>query len=668
MGHQDFDIVLQGKGELGEYRLLASFASRWAHGPDRSILPIKQLGNHFRFTHHFVASPENIASMGGKLYRFLFPHDILLLYQQALEQIEDGHLRVRLIWKHNRYVDEIVNSAQLKQHVDWELSTMPWECCHDGQKFVFMERNVSLVRTSAIPPREARPSMPQPFRLLMVTASPHNLAELQVEQEGNKLSQMVAGLTKQGKLELRIEKQANFARFKQALAEFQPHMLHLSGHGEIDQGEGAFMLCNDDGDGFVPLRATKLANLLKLELDHPPYFVLLNGCKTAASGVDDLNRFHGGHAEPMVGMAPYLVRQGGIGAVLAMQFNVPDTAALNLMAQFYKSLIEGERIDQAVTKVRQDLHSRPDSAEGVWIVPSLFMCDRPADIAFAPDRLTATVVEPTQAKVHQALLKFNYIRQKKQFTPILNHQKKAGAFLLSDSSEDEIRWLMHRLVCHLPHSQQKKKADISIQEVSEKLNIPFDISQIWRQVGAQVAKKNTASQYLIKNSLKQALQSHNVLIILRDVAYEEEGFAKKVLQEFWHPLLQDLPDHAPFWLILIMTDSEGEFQPSTFDHQLLGNTEVERFIADPANCAVEPWPSNKLVHLDRLTPVTLSEVSDWLDSATDLHDQLDDIIQNDKFGFSQHLEQQENPIKVIREICAVCEYPWSAVQERIRKL
>jgi hypothetical protein len=87
--------------------------------------------------------------------------------------------------------------------------------------------------------------------------------------------------------------------------------------------------------------------------------VVLNACRSARVDTTD----------PFSGMAQGLVQQH-VTAVVAMQFPISDKAASTFAAHFYRSLCDGNPVDQSVTWARQSLLI---DYGGEWATPVLFL-------------------------------------------------------------------------------------------------------------------------------------------------------------------------------------------------------------------------------------------------------------------------------------------------------
>ncbi len=138
------------------------------------------------------------------------------------------------------------------------------------------------------------------------------------------------------------------------------HIFHFIGHGGFDRAtdEGLIALADDAGRSHL-LRATDLGRLLD---DHYPLrLVLLNSCEGA----------RGGERDAFSGTAATLVRRG-IPAVLAMQYEITDEAAVEFSRSFYEAVADGLPVDAAVSEARTAVGiCLGDTLE--WGTPVLYM-------------------------------------------------------------------------------------------------------------------------------------------------------------------------------------------------------------------------------------------------------------------------------------------------------
>jgi hypothetical protein len=151
------------------------------------------------------------------------------------------------------------------------------------------------------------------------------------------------------------------------------HVFHFIGHGGFSEqsGEGHLVLEGNAGRADS-VSSQYLGTLLH---DHRPLRVaVLNACEGA----------RGGRADPFAGTAQSLVQQG-IPAVIAMQFEITDDAAVIFAHELYLAIADGCAVDTALAEARKALFAQVNEVE--WGTPVLYMRasdGRIFDIAAAP--------------------------------------------------------------------------------------------------------------------------------------------------------------------------------------------------------------------------------------------------------------------------------------------
>ena len=139
-------------------------------------------------------------------------------------------------------------------------------------------------------------------------------------------------------------------------------MLHYIGHSDFTaEGKGVLYL-EDDHGRKAEFEARDLATLLGDQ--QSLRLVVLNSCEGARTTLTD----------PYAGVATTLV-QLGVPAVVAMQFEISDRAAIVFATELYTSLIGRQfPIDAAVAEARKAIYTdlRPTVE---WATPVLFMGD-----------------------------------------------------------------------------------------------------------------------------------------------------------------------------------------------------------------------------------------------------------------------------------------------------
>jgi hypothetical protein len=241
-----------------------------------------------------------------------------------------------------------------------ELAVLPWEFLYDAERdrYPSLSSNTPLVRYLDLPePVEPLPVSP-PLRVLGMVTSPKGLDTLDVGHEKRLVEEAIRGLREGGLLELTWLEGQTWRHLQRAMRHGPWHIFHFVGHGGFDPAteEGAIALSDEAGHKRL-LRATSLAELLD---DHYPLrLVFLNSCEGA----------RGSESDAFSSTAATLVRRG-IPAVVAMQYEVTDKAAIEFSRDFYEAVADSLPVDAAVTEARAAV-SMDSMLE--WGTPVLYM-------------------------------------------------------------------------------------------------------------------------------------------------------------------------------------------------------------------------------------------------------------------------------------------------------
>ena len=244
-----------------------------------------------------------------------------------------------------------------------ELAALPWEFLYDSRQadFVCLSRNTPLVRylecAQPVQPLAVTP----PLRILGLIASPSDQEPLDVSRERQRVEDALKTLVQKGLVELTWWEEGQTWRDLQRAMRGGPwHVFHFVGHGGFDRtrDEGLIVLPDDDGRSHY-LPAGDLARLLAVH--RTLRLVVLNVCEGAAGGKQDI----------FSSTAATLVRRG-IPAVLAMQYEITDRAAVEFGRGFYEALADGLPVDAAVSDARQAV-SLAVTNTVEWATPVLHM-------------------------------------------------------------------------------------------------------------------------------------------------------------------------------------------------------------------------------------------------------------------------------------------------------
>jgi CHAT domain-containing protein/WD40 domain-containing protein len=353
----DFDLLIESSGGNG-YRARVLNSPVGESPPVEITIPFSDLeienfllkvGRPRRQATRSASAPEVAAvrDFGGRLFDAVFQGRVRSALCSSLEQVdgrEDTGLRVRL-----RLSDCP------------ELADLPWEYLYDpeARRFLALSTWTPVVRYLDLPSRIKPLEVAPPLRILVMAASPTDFEPLDVETEYQKVRTALEGLCSTGRVELERVPGGTLTDLRRTLWHGQYHVFHFIGHGRYDPTaqDGAVALQGPDGRA-QPVSGADLGALLH---DHRSLrLAMLNSCEGARGGVSD----------PYSGTAQSLVHQG-IPAVVAMQFEITDQAAITFSHTLYEAVAVGYPLDAAMAEARNAVRDQPNPLE--WATPVLYL-------------------------------------------------------------------------------------------------------------------------------------------------------------------------------------------------------------------------------------------------------------------------------------------------------
>ena len=237
---------------------------------------------------------------------------------------------------------------------------------HDGSEFLCLSGRLLVNRLpegmGALSPSETAP----PLRILVVIAGPDDQHELNVERELAVITDALDDAQREGLVTLDVLDYTTLDALQDGLSRSDYHVLHYTGHGSYSPQKGQGYLCFENDEGQTRLvGADDLRPLLVGERDLR--LVVLSACQSAqTSGLDAFD-----------GVATGLL-QADLPAVLAMQFNILDSSAIELARVFYTELARGQTPAQALLAARLALRALDQGRKSAkrrfdWGVPALYL-------------------------------------------------------------------------------------------------------------------------------------------------------------------------------------------------------------------------------------------------------------------------------------------------------
>ena len=317
------------------------------------------------------ADMQAALNFGAKLFDTVFAGEVLALWRSSLHSIPFGQgLRVRVF---------LTDTP--------DLLDLPWEFLYDKQlnRFVAMSNKTPLVRYPALPTPVRPFALQLPLRILAMISNPIDAVTLDAELEWRNLQTALRVLQARGLVILERLDTPTYSALQRKLRN-EYHVFHFVGHGGLSErtNEGVLVFTDEQGRA-QDVGALKLAHLFgdcdSLRL------VLLNACEGARSTRQD----------PFASVAASLV-QHEIPAVVAMQFEISDQAALQFSNEFYTTLAEGNAVDTAMSEARKAIWGVNDLE---WGTPVLYMRAPDGvifDLSSAPPPPKIAELKPERAK------------------------------------------------------------------------------------------------------------------------------------------------------------------------------------------------------------------------------------------------------------------------------
>jgi len=345
--YQDFVLTLSGKP--GEYTVEARGGGGVQVDPVHcSYAETPELRRHFeRIQMGYAPTLETMKLLGGCLYQSLFPQRIADSLRSMAGKLPRGV------------------SLRLKLNIrPPELRDLPWEFIYDPEADLFLANQLSspVVRFIAGDQPVESTVVSSPLKILYVQSSPQDTPELDMLNSEQSLREAWGKRAEVFRLPA-----ANLQELQNALR--QPyHILHFDGHAGFDpERNQGYLVMADDGNRRRDVYGETLATFLN---NTTIRLVVLTACKTA----EDASQ------KRYAGLAQQLMVRNNLPAVVAMQFNIQDDAAIAFIQGFYSALADGFPIDAAVVEGRKAILGKQEYDESAWATPVLFMRSEDGDI------------------------------------------------------------------------------------------------------------------------------------------------------------------------------------------------------------------------------------------------------------------------------------------------
>ncbi|MBO3457636.1 hypothetical protein G7B40_008865 [Aetokthonos hydrillicola Thurmond2011] len=262
--------------------------------------------------------------------------------------------------------------------------------------------------------------------------------------------------------------------------------------------------------------------------------------------------------------------------------------------------------------------------------------------------------ENINIRLRMALLSLNYTQQVTEFKDFWESDlSQIGCFLIRGKQQDCQRWLVHRLLhkssqC-FPDSTTGKKIRISLPTHKENY-----IDEVWKRLGKDLGFQSLTSPSPdeLAERAYDYWQDGTVVIVFSnlDTIYKDE--MKKLINEFWCPLVEMVRQHPPktcySYLSMFLVDNTGCSSDWGIDFAINLN---EQQLSQPfALQTLENFSKGQL----KTWVMTNRTLPNFPRENKRLHNLAENFWQK---------SQQGIPELVMKQICEYCNSSWSTISE-----
>jgi CHAT domain/WD domain, G-beta repeat len=351
----DFELEI-GPGVTGSYPVVARAPGgevvttlRWSLTPadldhQLAVIRDKVLVSSAVVRRTAVEDEQPVRELGQRLFEALIYDDVRALYVDSRQRARENGSVLRLVLR--------VRPPELAQ--------LPWEFLFDPARQDYLGLTVPLVRYLHVLAPLQPLRVAAPLRILGMVTRPGDQHALDAEEEQQRLRTALAGLQREGLVELGWVAGQTYRDLEDALDEGPWHVFHFVGHGGYDRvaDEGTLALADETGRTH-PVGADDISRLLAEH--YPLRLVVFNACDTGRGSASDA----------FSSTAAALIRRE-IAAVVAMQFEITDSAAIRFAQTFYQNMAKRRPVDDSVMRARRALRlAKKDTLE--WGTPVLYL-------------------------------------------------------------------------------------------------------------------------------------------------------------------------------------------------------------------------------------------------------------------------------------------------------
>lgn len=340
LAYDNFDIRFDGAPKRGTWRARADSGEGGATGefqPPHGDRLTSVLDNAP------WADSATLEQYGKTLFESLFVAEVRALFATSFKTAKEKGRGLRVRVSTEADLSLIPWEAMWRTDIDVPLAPSEW---HPVVRFVHLPFPTEPLAING------------PLRVLLVSALPDDQELLDVDAEADKIATTLKTLS--GHVDIVRLAQADKLALVDAMKE-GAHIVHFMVHGRLDAANGGELMLRAKSGASEPLSATELRELAHDWALNDTRLVVFNSCDTGRARQGD----------PFSATAAAVV-QGGMPAVISMQYPITDVAAGLFSHELYRSLAQGCPVDQAMSQARKIVRLQVKDGQE-WITPVLHM-------------------------------------------------------------------------------------------------------------------------------------------------------------------------------------------------------------------------------------------------------------------------------------------------------
>jgi hypothetical protein len=248
-----------------------------------------------------------------------------------------------------------------------ELMELPWEYLYEKPRFLSQSIYSPIARSLDLRDVAAPYPLSLPLNVIGMVSSPSGFATLDVEREKAKLASALQPLSSAGAVTLEWLERGSLKELDAVINRREEiHAFHFIGHGGYSARDESGILVLEDERGD-PHEVSGQELGLVLQDERSMRLAVLNSCEGARSS----------HIDPFSGAAASLVHYG-VPAVIGMQFEITDEAAIAFAGRLYEAQARGFPVDAALAQARRAIFAAGNDVE--FGTPVLFLRGRDAHL------------------------------------------------------------------------------------------------------------------------------------------------------------------------------------------------------------------------------------------------------------------------------------------------